>query len=104
MAKDDKKPFISLQPPPGRPLTAATQYETIDLFLSSDEIENNTLLFYAGPAKVSMMLCVCVCLCVRVRVCVCACVCVCVCLCVYVCVCVVFMCVCLCMCVLFMCL
>ena len=70
-AKDDKKPFISLQPPPGRPLTSTAQYETIDLFLYSDDIENNTLLFYAGPAKVTcVFVCVCVCVCALVCVCV----------------------------------
>ena len=79
-AKDNKKPFISLQPPPGRPLTGSTQYETIDLFLFSDEIENNTLLFYAGPAKVIMML-----MCVCMYVCVCMYMCMCLCVCVYVC-------------------
>ena len=55
-AEDGKESFISLQPPPGRTLTGATQYETIDLFLASGPIKNNTLLFYAGPAKVSMIL------------------------------------------------
>lgn len=52
-AKNGTGPFISLQPPPGRTLTGTTQYETIDLFLESGEISNNTLLFYAGPAKVN---------------------------------------------------
>ena len=47
-----KEPFVSLQPPPGRTLTDAVQYETIELFFRSNEIKNNTLLFYAGPAKV----------------------------------------------------
>ena len=85
IAKDGKKPFISLQPPPGRTLTGPTQHETIDLFLHSDNIENNTLLFYAGPAKVSivcMLWCVC---CVYVHMCVCVCVCVCARMCVCMC-------------------
>lgn len=56
LVMDDKKAFISLQPPPGRSLTNAVQFETIDIFLNSDEIKNNTLLFYAGPAKVSLVL------------------------------------------------
>jgi len=55
-AKDDKEPFISLQPPPGQALNSASQYEVIDLYLVSDALKNNTLLFYAGPAKVSVIM------------------------------------------------
>jgi len=46
------EPFLSLQPPPGRALTDAVQFETIDLYLQATGLKPNTLLFYMGPAKV----------------------------------------------------
>jgi len=51
----DVKPFLSLQPPPGRALTDAVQFETIDLYLQAGALDDSrsTLLFYVGPAKVS---------------------------------------------------
>ena len=46
------KPFLSLQPPPGRALADTVQFETIDLYLQATGLKSNALLFYMGPAKV----------------------------------------------------
>ncbi|XP_065911651.1 laminin-like protein lam-2 isoform X2 [Dysidea avara] len=49
--EEDVKPYLSLQPPFGRALTDAVQFETIDFHFIPKTLDGNVLLLYMGPAK-----------------------------------------------------
>ena len=53
--EEDVKPYLSLQPPFGRALTDAVQFETIDFHFIPKTLDGNVLLLYMGPAKVSLI-------------------------------------------------
>ena len=52
LAVNNTLPYLSLQPPPGRQLGDAVQFEDFDLYMwPSAQYQTPNLLFYAGPVR-----------------------------------------------------